>query len=38
MVNLKPKLKINKFTGSGDGLLYYNEGFLLLVMKMEIVF
>lgn len=28
MVNLKPKLKINKFTGSGDGLLYYNEGFV----------
>ncbi len=26
--NLKPKLTIDKFTGSGDGLLYYNEGFL----------
>lgn len=28
MRNLKPKLTIDKFTGSGDGLLYYNEGFL----------
>ena len=28
MRNLKPKLTIDKFTGAGDGLLYYNEGFL----------
>lgn len=28
MNNLKPKVKIDKFTGSGDGLLYYNEGFI----------
>lgn len=27
MNNLKPKVRIDKFTGSGDGLLYYNEGF-----------
>lgn len=28
MRNLKPKIKINKFSGSGEGLLYYNEGFI----------
>lgn len=27
MRNLKPKLTIDKFTGSGEGLLFYNEGF-----------
>ncbi len=27
MRNLKPKLTIDKFTGSGQGLLFYNEGF-----------
>ena len=27
MRNLKPKVQIDKFTGSGQGLLFYNEGF-----------
>lgn len=28
MRNLKPKIKIDKFSGSGEGMLYYNEGFI----------